>query len=337
MIHGTLCFTDFIFILCLAALFDLTLGEPPSKLHPTVWMGKIISFLTSRMGHQHPRIEKVNGILLGLISISLFSIPTYFILEWVASYYGRIPHIIIAAILLKPTFAIRCMREYTLPIAEAVAQGNLEKAKDFMPYIVRRDPTGLGEEHVLSSAVESIAEGTVDGITSPIFFFLFFGVPGAVAYRVINTLDSMVGYKDPKHINLGWFSARLDDIANYIPVRLTALLMIVAGFVLRENWKTAWKTLWRDKNKTTSVNAGWTMSVMAGNLNVRLEKIGHYVLGEEKEPLAPKHVSQALRVMNLTVFLFALFIVAVLLLIMHGASAIPGGLTMSINGGGNIR
>jgi adenosylcobinamide-phosphate synthase len=119
----------------------------------------------------------------------------------------------------------------------------------------------------------------------------------------------MVGYKDPQHINIGWFSARLDSLANYIPARLTAILMVLAAWLSHENWKSAWKILRRDKNKTESVNAGWPMSTMAGALTVQLEKTGSYVLGEKNEILSPEHVPRALHIMKLTAFLFVIVVV----------------------------
>jgi len=308
---------DLLLILFLAVLIDLTLGEPPNWLHPTVWMGRVILYLKNKIRSKNERIEKLNGVLMALSVIMLFSVPIYFILFLVKGYLGQIAYIITSAFLLKPTFAIRCMEQYTLPIAKSVETGDIERARQLLPLIVRRDPTKLGSQHIISAAVESIAEGTVDGITSALFYFSLFGVPGAVTFRVINTLDSMVGYKDLEHINIGWFSARLDSLANYVPARLTALLMVLAAGLSQENWKSAWKILWRDKNNTESVNAGWSMSTMAGALTVQLEKPGFYVLGDKRDTLSPKHVLRALRVMKRTVFLFVILVVIPFLILIR--------------------
>jgi adenosylcobinamide-phosphate synthase len=244
----------------------------------------------------------------------LFTLPAYFILSFIQRNFDLIIYVVIAAVLLKPTFAIKCMEQYTLPIMRAIEQGNIDEARRLLPFIVRRNPKSLNEQQIISAAVESIAEGTVDGITSPFFYFALFGVPGAISFRVINTLDSMVGYKDPEHVNIGWFSARLDDLANYIPARLTALLMIVAAWLLGEDWRGAWRILRRDSGKTESPNAGWSMSAMAGALNVRLEKPGYYTLGDNIVALSPKHILQALRVMKLTAYLFGALITVPLLI-----------------------
>jgi adenosylcobinamide-phosphate synthase len=135
-----------------------------------------------------------------------------------------------------------------------------------------------------------------------------FGVPDAFAFRVINTLDSTVGYKDPEHINIGWFSATLDTIANCIPARLTSILMVVAAALLRENWRESWRILQRDKMKTNSLNAGWTTSAKAGALGVQLEKSEHYALGD-KGDISPAHIRRALRIMGLTAVLFGVVVV----------------------------
>jgi len=250
---------DLLLILSLAVLIDLTLGEPPNWLHPTVWMGRVILYLKNKIRSENARIERMNGVLMALSVIMLFSVPIYCILFLVKGHLGQIAYITTSAFLLKPTFAIRCMEQYTLPVAKSIGTGDIERARQLLHHIVRRDPAKLGSQHIISATVESIAEGTVDGITSALFYFSLFGVPGAVAFRVINTLDSMAGYKDSEHINIGWFSARLDSLANYVPARLTALLMVLAAWLSHENWKSAWKILWRDKNKTESVNAGWSI------------------------------------------------------------------------------
>jgi adenosylcobinamide-phosphate synthase len=184
--------------------------------------------------------------------------------------------------------------------------------KKGLHYIVRRDPATLNERHVISAAVESIAESTTDGVTSPLFYFALFGVPGAFAYRAVNTLDSMVGYKDEAHVNIGWFSATLDTVANYVPTRITASLMVVAAMLLRENWTESYRIMKRDRRNIPSVNAGWTISVMAGALGTQLEKPGFYKVGDG-EGLSPLHIRRALRMMNVTVVLFSVVIVVPIL------------------------
>jgi adenosylcobinamide-phosphate synthase len=303
---------DSLLIFVLAFLIDVVFGEIPDRIHPTLWMGKITDYLKPKLKNEKPSAEKINGVLLCLFLIILFAVPAYFVLFWVRELLGWLPYILASAIILKTSFAIKCMRHYTLPVADAVEKEDYDRAKQLLPFIVRRSPKELTKRHIISAAVETIAEGTTDGITSPFFYFALFGVPGAVAFRVVNTLDSMVGYKDRAHINIGWFSAKMDTVANYIPARLTAILMIVSALLLREKWRESWRILQRDRKNTASVNAGWTISAMAGALNIQLEKPGFYKIGDNND-LSPIHITKALRIMTLTAILFGVSIILPLL------------------------
>ncbi|MDR2719418.1 MAG: cobalamin biosynthesis protein [Nitrososphaerota archaeon] len=310
-------FTDAVLIFALAFLLDVVLGEIPDRIHPTVGIGKVIGYLRPRLRNKKPKVEKINGVLLlvgvavlasGPVFLGLFVIRTY---ASSIPYLNSIPHIgsilyiIIGAVLFKSTFAIKCMRRYTVPIAKALKKGDLNEARKYLPFIVRRDPNSLNEEQIISAAVESIAESTTDGITGPFFFFAFLGVPGAFIYRVINTLDSMVAYKTPELRNIGWFSAKMDTYANYIPARLTSLFMIIAAGLVGENAKESWRIWKRDKNSTASPNAGYTIGAMAGALETQLSKPGYYTLGD-KGSLTPEDIFKALRIMEITSLLFGL-------------------------------
>jgi len=301
-------FVDSALILLLAFLLDAVLGEYPDKIHPTIGIGKIIAYLKPKLKNSNPKTEKANGVLLAVTVILIVAVPVFLLLFWIKQFFGDLPYIIMGAVLFKATFAVKGMGQYTRPIAAALEKNDLAEARKWLPYIVRRDPNTLNEKQITSAAVESIAESTTDGITSPFFFFALFGVPGAFAYRVVNTLDSMVGYKNEENKNVGWFSANLDTIANYIPARLTAYLMVAASYMLRENWRESWRILQRDKGKTVSINAGWTISAMAGALDTQLEKQGHYTLGDD-HGISPEHIPRALRVMTLTAILFGLVVV----------------------------
>ncbi len=301
-------FTDAVFIFILAFLIDVVLGEIPDRIHPTVGIGNVIKFLKPKCKNKNPKIEKANGALMLIIIVLLFSMPVFLGLWAIRFYFGSIPYIIIGAILFKSTFAIKCMRRYTVPIAKSLKEGSLDGARKFLPYIVRRDPNTLNERQIISAAVESIAESTTDGITGPFFFYAFLGVPGAFIYRVINTHDSMVAYKTPELVNIGWFSAKMDTLANYIPARLTAILMVIAAGLVGENSKESYRILKRDKNKLASPNAGWTISAMAGALDTQLSKPGYYALGDEHD-INPDDIFKALRIMEVTAVLFGLVLV----------------------------
>jgi len=308
-------FVDSVLIFTLALLIDLVLGEYPDSIHPTIGIGKMITFLKCKSKSPNPKVEKANGLLMALTIILVVSLPIFVLLFWLRLLpYGEILYIIVGAILFKATFAITGMGQYTKPIAKALRQKDLAEARKWLPYIVRRDPNSLNERQIISAAVESIAESTTDGITAPFFFYALFGVPGAFAYRVINTLDSRVGYKNAEFKNIGWFSAKMDTITNYIPARVTAYLMVAAAFVMREDWRESYRILQRDKHKTASPNAGYTISAMAGALNIQLEKQGCYTLGDD-HGIAAEHIPKALRVMTVTAVLFGLIVVVPVLVL----------------------
>jgi adenosylcobinamide-phosphate synthase len=301
-------------ILLLALLIDAVFGEVPDRFHPTVWMGSVIAYLKPRMRNGNSRLEKANGVLLCVGVSALFAVPVFLIVFFTRLWLGPIAYVVVSAVLLKFTFALKCMRYYTLPIAEALEQGNLDGAKGWLHFVVRRNPVSLDERHVVSAAVESIAESTTDGVTSALFFFGLFGVAGAFVFRVVNTLDSMVGYRDAANVNIGWFSAKLDTALNYVPARLTGSLMVFASMLLGERWRDSWRIMLRDRRNMVSLNAGWAIGAMAGALGVQLEKIGVYKLGDEGE-LTSAHIRKALRIMALTVILFSITIVLPILLL----------------------
>src|SRR3990170_8392294 len=190
-------------VLVLALVIDGVFGEPPDRFHPTVWMGNLIGFLKPRLRSRNPRSEKANGVLLCVGVAVLFALPAFLVAFFTRFFFGPVPYVVVSAVLLKLTFALKCMRYYTLPIAEALERGDLDGAKGWLHFIVRRNPASLDERHVISAAVESIAESTTDGVTSALFFFGLFGVAGAFVFRVVNTLDSMVGYRDAANVNIG--------------------------------------------------------------------------------------------------------------------------------------
>ncbi len=301
---------DSLLTFVLAFFIDVAFGEIPDNAHPTVWMGRIVSHVKPKMRNANPKVEKFNGVLLCIGLIALFAVPVFFGL-WALRQipvWGWILYVIAGAVLLKTTFALKSMRFYTYPIEKALKNRDKEEAKKWLYFIVRRDPNKLDERHMISAAVESIAESTTDGVTSPFFFFALFGVPGAFAFRVINTLDSMVGYRDPVNVNIGWFSAKMDTITNYVPTRITAVFMVASVGLLGANWRNSWRILMRDKNKTASLNAGWTISAMAGALETQLEKEGYYALGDG-DTIHPEDIFKAWRIMVLTALLFGLVVV----------------------------
>lgn len=298
-------------ILVGALLLDLLFGEYPARLHPTVFIGRAISLLKARLKHRSKIREYANGFISAvalIASVYLLAYTTLSILE-----VNGIALIIASVFLLKSTFAIRAMEEHAYAVINSLRLNDIATARSNLSMIVGRDTSRLDEEHILSATIESIGESTVDGITSPLFYYALLGVPGALAYRTINTLDSMIGYRDEYHRYIGYASAKLDTIANYIPARLTALTMILAAMLLRLDWRNALRIMLRDRHNTQSLNSGYPMSVMAGSLRIRLEKIGYYTLGDRENAITIEHCKIALRVMKLSSMIFIAIVVLPLL------------------------
>jgi adenosylcobinamide-phosphate synthase len=295
---------DLIIILILAILIDAVLGEPPNRVHPTVWMGGLIDFL-----RRHAFGNKtLYGIFIFFAITSLFAGIAYILMKHVEGYWMGI---ILGGVILKLQFSWKGLAEYTRPIARFIENNELENARKRLPFIVGREPANLNEKQVVSATVESIGENSVDGIISPIFYYVLFaclfgtsaGVSAAVFYRAANTLDSMIGYKEI-YKETGFFTAKVDDLLNYIPARITALLIIPSAFILKEDWKNAIKVFVRDRKATPSPNSGQAMSAMAGALGTQLEKPGFYRLGDALNELNTMHIYRALRVVNVTTVIF---------------------------------
>jgi adenosylcobinamide-phosphate synthase len=269
---------DIIIILALALAIDLASGEPPNSWHPVAWLGRLISLLTRWTPRRGRAGQLVFGAIIVLLTLVLVTAPMYFLfaylqpLNWII--YG-----IIAGVLLKFTFSLRGLRQAAAEVRELLAGDNIAEARISLRSLVSRDTTDLDESHLVSATVESVAENICDSFVAPLFYFLLLGVPGAVAYRIINTFDAMIGYHGEWEYP-GKFAARLDDIANFIPARITALLIVLAAWIRKKDKSGAWKIMLRDRRKTQSPNAGWTMSAIAGALGVQLEKAGYYKLGD---------------------------------------------------------
>lgn len=289
-----------LFIVIIAIVIDVIFGEPPAKIHPVVWMGKAIDFFK---GYLIDYRSKISGIILTFMVVMIFTLATYVLLR--LSAFNYILYILISSIILSTTFAIKVL----LTSAENMKNDidhNIEKARKSMSYLVSRNTMELNEEDLTSATIETLTENITDSIIAPLFYAFIFGVLGAVVYRVINTLDAMVGYKTLEKIKIGWFPAKLDDILNFIPARITGILVVIAAAFLRINWKNAYKIMRRDARKPDSPNSGYSMAAAAGALGIKLEKIGYYKIGDELSPLTTDKITEAVLLSKITVLLFIL-------------------------------
>jgi adenosylcobinamide-phosphate synthase len=284
------------------------------NLHPTVWLGNLTKTLEPHFKNTNPRIEKLNGVTLALIVIASITVPTFFGLRYLFIFLGAIAFIIIAAIIFKFTICIKLETDGAKAVAKAIQANDLAEARKYA-HFSRRDPSQLTGPQIGSAVIESMVENLTDFKLSPFIYFAFFGLPGAVAFRAVNTLDGMVGFKDKEHINTGWFSANLDTVINYVPSRLTTALMIVAAAILGDDYKSAWKIARRDHKRVQSRNHGWQMAAIAGALHVQLEKPGKYVVGDPLEVISPDKITRALRVRDLSIVLCILLVLPIIVVI----------------------
>jgi adenosylcobinamide-phosphate synthase len=306
-----------IIILLGALALDVLLGEPPTALHPVVWMGRYIGW-----GERHaPRAQPLGIFLYGAelitlgvvivvgaavgISVVLDLLPRVLGLQIGTSASGlgttfsmlpRVLGLLVGAWLLKTTFAARTLTVAAHGVQRALERGDLPEARRLLSWhLVSRDTSTLDEGLVAAAAVESVAENFSDSLVAPLLFFALFGLPGAMAYRFANTADAMLGYRDAQREYLGKFAARLDDVLNLVPARLSALLLLAGAALSGLDARAGWQVMWRDHARTPSPNAGWPMSAMAGVLGVTLEKVGFYRLGDGAAPDAHA-IARGLRV-----------------------------------------
>ncbi|MFH1639119.1 MAG: cobalamin biosynthesis protein [Chloroflexota bacterium] len=294
-------------IFLLALVIDLILGEPPNFIHPVVWMGKMVSFLVKGGIRHSPAIQFLYGLAAVLITIAVFVIPTCFLLFYLKK-LSSVAYVIVAATLLKTTFSLRGLRRAAVVIRNLLRADKLDEARFALRAMVSRDTSKLDKSQVVSATVESVAENSCDSFVAPLLYFLLLGVPGAVAYRVINTLDAMIGYHGEFEY-LGKFAAHLDSAANLIPSRVTALLIVLAARIRHGDASGAWRVMLRDRGKTESPNAGWTMSAVAGALGVQLEKTGYYRLGDNQNSLLPGTIDASLKIINTLALIWSLLII----------------------------
>ncbi len=298
---------EILLILVLALIIDLTLGEPPRIIHPVVWMGKVISFLTRGSISQLPVVQFLYGLGMVLVTMGLFITPAYFIPFYLKN-LSLPAYVIIGALFLKSTFSVKELRQAALRVKRLLVEDKLAEARFELRSLVGRDTANLDRSQLVSATVESVAENSCDSFVAPLFYLLLFGITGAIAYRVVNTLDAMIGYHG-KWEYLGKFAARLDDVANFIPARITALIIVLAAWLCKKNLVQAWQIMFRDHKKTRSPNAGWTMSAIAGALGVQLEKAGYYKLGDNQYSLSVKTIDASQQIIMVVVITWSLIFI----------------------------
>lgn len=290
----------------IALLLDMLLGDPPNRFHPTAWMGSLIRFLKRFRPYGNRFAEFTYGLFIVCLGCGLAAGLGWTIMA-LASFLPAWLGMLIEGLLLSLTISLRGLDRAAHEVQSALEGQNLTEARRLLSWhLVSRDTSQLNESQVSAAAIESVAENASDGMIAPLFFYVLGGLPAAFAYRFANTADSMLGYHDAEREWLGKFPARIDDVLNFIPARLTGLFILLSAPFCGASLTKAWNIMWRDARKTASPNAGVPMSAMAGALGVELEKVDHYRLGQGLCPPSVRDLVRARRLLYGSVWMAAL-------------------------------
>jgi adenosylcobinamide-phosphate synthase len=264
-------------VIAAALVVDRFIGDPHSRFHPVALIGRFIGWW-GRPALYPPYLQRMAGVVFWFVTTILFAIP-FLIVAGLAPWYLLL---LLAPFLLKACLAWRALEDHAIAVLQALRAGT-DAGQKKVRMLVSRDTTQLDREHILSAAYESVSENLTDSIVSPLFFFGIAGLAGAAVYRAANTMDAMLGYRDER-VRLGWFPARMDDILNYIPARVTAFLLLL-HFAARGRFTPAFSVMLRDGRNRPGFNGGIVMAAMAGGAGVRFEKPGVYTIGDPERSL----------------------------------------------------
>ena len=298
----------------LAFFIDAVMGDPRSKLHPVVLIGNLIAGIEGMLYGKEDSDRK--KLVLGGILVVLVLLFTFAVVNGIMNLVKMLDNIyvvtLIEAFFLSFTISPKSLAAAGKELYGYLVADDLDNARYKVGWIVGRDTEELTPGEVSRATIETIAENTVDGIIAPLFYFAIGGVPLAFLYRAVNTMDSMVGYKNDRYIYFGRVAARADDVLGYFPARITGLLFVVSAFILGYDGKKAWKILRRDASKHPSPNGGWAEATVAGALHIRLGGFNSYFgkvhfreyMGDPIEEIGFDHIMKTIRLMYTDTILF---------------------------------
>lgn len=307
--------------ICIGFLIDLIVGDPHGLPHPVIFMGKLISFLEKHLRRIFPKTARgeniAGGLLWLLMVLAAFAVPAGLL----ALCHSISPWLRLAleSLMCWQILATKSLKDETMKVYDALKNGTLEDARYAVSMIVGRDTARLDADGVTRAAVETVAENTSDGIIAPLFFLAIGGAPLGMLYKAVNTMDSMLGYVEMPYKNIGLVPAKMDDVFNYLPARLSALLMLAAGWLLKLDVKGGWKIFRRDRFNHASPNSAQTESVCAGLLGIRLAGDAWYhgvlhkkqYIGDALRPIHPEDIVLVCRLLYVSAFLTLLLFVGI--------------------------
>ena len=299
-------------IVCIltAYLLDLVFGDPPSFPHPVRGIGWLIKKLEAPFRYMIKN-ERLSGTIFASVIIILTWGVTFAITKTAYSFNNYIG-IVVSIIIIYTALSIKDLGVESLAVFNALKKGDMDRARMFLSKIVGRDTANLDEREIIRATVETIAENIVDGIISPLFYAFLGGASLVMTYKAINTLDSMVGYKNKRYINFGWAAAKIDDITNFIPARLSIIFLVLASWISGYNPINTWNITMRDGRKNPSPNSGLPEAAVAGALGVRLGGLNYYnsvatekpYIGNNINQLNKSHIKETVKIAYITSGLF---------------------------------
>ena len=299
-------------IVCIltAYLLDLVFGDPPSFPHPVRGIGWLIKKLEAPFRYMIKN-ERLSGTIFASVIIILTWGVTFAITKTAYSFNNYIG-IVVSIIIIYTALSIKDLGVESLAVFNALKKGDMDRARMFLSKIVGRDTANLDEREIIRATVETIAENIVDGIISPLFYAFLGGASLVMTYKAINTLDSMVGYKNKRYINFGWAAAKIDDITNFIPARLSIIFLVLASWISGYNPINTWNITMRDGRKNPSPNSGLPEAAVAGALGVRLGGLNYYnsiatekpYIGNNINQLNKSHIKKTVKIAYITSGLF---------------------------------
>jgi len=301
--------------IALIYILDLIFGDPDKFFHPVKVIGRLVNFLDKRLRDRNPAgAEKAKGMAAAILVVTLTWLAAYLLLA-VAGGINFFLGLAVWIYLGYTAISVKDLRVKAVKVYKSLQDNDIARARRSLSNIVGRDTQNLDEKAVVKAVVETVAESTTDGIVAPLFYLVLGGPALALAYKAVSTLDSMIGHKDAKYINFGWFAARLDDVANFIPARICGLLTAVTSFALGRGFKKPFKAMLKEGRKHPSPNSGLSEAAFAASLGLKLSGPCYYqgklydkpYLGKDIEAAEPKKIKEAL-VFSLGVSLLAVIL-----------------------------
>lgn len=325
-----------IFVIVVAVILDLILGDPHGLWHPVQGIGALITrtekwlrraFRIQEEAEENMRRKRMAGVCLVVVVIAFCTLVPALLLYVISNFWNEDVALGLSCIMCYQLLAMKSLRVESMKVYKVLSSGekNLTEARRAVSMIVGRDTERLDEKQIIKATVETVAENTSDGVIAPLFYMFLFGPVGGFFYKAVNTMDSMIGYKNQRYRYFGTAAARLDDVVNFIPARISAILMILAAGILGQDMVGAWRIFRRDRLKHASPNSAQTEAVCAGALGVELAGNAYYfgklyekpTIGDARREIEAMDIKRANRLMYGTGILMTVFGVAVLMSFLH--------------------